>query len=286
MLILGRFCPSFVPSAPSDSRIGVIAPNGSKGVRKAVGNFLGHRCGSLDCHGQTGKICASGAARHAARGDVRSASAHRAAGALPKKAPSDVSLHRRPEPTVMGEVVANHAATGLHAHPRPQHGGPEGGKLFVPERSGRLPDLLAQRTDDSTACNNAFESPTFPATWTMRCASLPLFLGATRLRERRLSPSTFEEDAPTSDKTSADRNPEPGDSATTEQSRCDHTVAINPRACRFWVTSRGADLAVVGGRTTSKLGSLARRWLRPPRTARTRTAPTFRVARCRRKMPR
>jgi hypothetical protein len=36
-------------SAPSDSRIGVDAPD--RAQFDDVGNFLDHRCGSLDCHG-------------------------------------------------------------------------------------------------------------------------------------------------------------------------------------------------------------------------------------------
>src|SRR5579864_6963868 len=42
-------------SVPSDARIGVDAPSGSEQDFGPVAGFLGHRCGTLDCHGQTGR---------------------------------------------------------------------------------------------------------------------------------------------------------------------------------------------------------------------------------------
>jgi hypothetical protein len=42
-------------SVPSDARIGMDEPSGSEAQFGLVGNFLDHRCGSLDCHGQVGR---------------------------------------------------------------------------------------------------------------------------------------------------------------------------------------------------------------------------------------
>ncbi len=42
-------------SVPSDARIGVDAPSGSEQDFRPVAKFLNHRCGTLDCHGQTGR---------------------------------------------------------------------------------------------------------------------------------------------------------------------------------------------------------------------------------------
>jgi hypothetical protein len=42
-------------AVPSDLRIGVDAPDGSEAGFRPVAEFLDHRCGSLDCHGQMGR---------------------------------------------------------------------------------------------------------------------------------------------------------------------------------------------------------------------------------------
>jgi hypothetical protein len=42
-------------SVPADARFGVDAPSGSEQQFGPVADFLGHRCGTLDCHGQTGR---------------------------------------------------------------------------------------------------------------------------------------------------------------------------------------------------------------------------------------
>jgi hypothetical protein len=42
-------------SVPADARIGVDAPSDSVSQWQPVARFLGHRCGSLDCHGQMGR---------------------------------------------------------------------------------------------------------------------------------------------------------------------------------------------------------------------------------------
>jgi hypothetical protein len=157
-------------SAPSDSRIGVIAPNASEeAFGKPVGNFLGHRCGSLDCHGQPGR-------------NLRVWSCEGM-----RFSPNDVSICKRSlggastteaehqatyrsivglEPAAMSEVVANHGRDpelltfirkprGTEAH--------KGGTLFVPgdDQDVCVTSWLSGRTN-LTACNAAFENPVFP----------------------------------------------------------------------------------------------------------------------------
>ncbi len=39
-------------AVPADARIGIDAPNGSEAQFGPVGDYLDHRCGSIDCHGQ------------------------------------------------------------------------------------------------------------------------------------------------------------------------------------------------------------------------------------------
>ena len=42
-------------TVPSDLRVGLDAPNSSEQDFGPVGDYLDHRCGSLDCHGQIGR---------------------------------------------------------------------------------------------------------------------------------------------------------------------------------------------------------------------------------------
>jgi hypothetical protein len=42
-------------TVPSDLRIGLDAPNGSEQEFGPVADYLDHRCGTLDCHGQIGR---------------------------------------------------------------------------------------------------------------------------------------------------------------------------------------------------------------------------------------
>ncbi len=42
-------------TVPSDARVGLDAPNSSEQEFGPVADYLDHRCGSLDCHGQVGR---------------------------------------------------------------------------------------------------------------------------------------------------------------------------------------------------------------------------------------
>jgi hypothetical protein len=157
-------------SAPSDDRIGVIAPNGSEeAFGLPVGNFLGHRCGSLDCHGQPGRNMRVWGCEGMRLSPNDVSICKRSLGGQSTTEAEHQATYRSVvglEPTVMSEVVANHGKNpelltlirkprGLESH--------KGGTLFVPgdDQDVCLTSWLSGRTN-VTACNNAFESPVFP----------------------------------------------------------------------------------------------------------------------------
>lgn len=156
-------------SVPADARIGVDAPNESEAQFGIVGDFLDHRCGSLDCHGQTGRnlriwgcegmrldphaipVCS------APQGGSQTTTAEHQATYR-----SLVGL----EPTVMSEVVGGHGvhpelltfvrkARGLETH--------KGGALIVPgdPQDVCITSWLAGQTEIA-ACGNAIGFPQFP----------------------------------------------------------------------------------------------------------------------------
>ncbi|HEY5145817.1 MAG TPA: hypothetical protein VII82_03590 [Polyangiaceae bacterium] len=156
-------------SVPADARIGIDAPSGSEDEFGIVGDYLDHRCGSLDCHGQVGRnlriwgcegmrldphavpICSVPQGGSSTTPDEHQATYR-----------SLVGL----EPTVMSEVVAGHGlhpelltfvrkARGLEAH--------KGGTLIVAgdDQDVCITSWLAGQTD-ITACANALGFPIFP----------------------------------------------------------------------------------------------------------------------------
>ena len=165
-LLLSASC----STAPSDARIGVIGPNSSeKAFGIPVGNFLGHRCGTLDCHGQPGRNLRiwSCEGMRLSPGDV--SICKRAQGGRTTTEEEHLATYRSIvglEPAIMSEVVANHGqdpelltfirkARGVESH--------KGGALFVPgdDQDVCVTSWLSGRTN-LTACNNAFEQPVFP----------------------------------------------------------------------------------------------------------------------------
>jgi len=156
-------------SVPADQRIGIDAPSGSEDQFGIVGDYLDHRCGSLDCHGQPGRnlriwgcdgmrldphafpIC-----NVAQGGSFTTVAEHQATYR------SLVGL----EPTVMSAVVSGHGvhpelltfvrkARGLEAH--------KGGTLITPgdDQDVCISSWLAGQTD-STSCGNALGYPMYP----------------------------------------------------------------------------------------------------------------------------
>jgi hypothetical protein len=171
-LALGLMVPVAIVSCsavPSDARIGIDAPNGSEEEFGIVGDYLDHRCGSLDCHGQPGRnlriwgcegmrldphdvpLCS------VPQGGSQTTSAEHQATYR-----SLVGL----EPAVMSTVVEGHGAhpelltfvrkaRGLEAH--------KGGVLIAPgdDQDVCVTSWLAGATD-VIACANAIGYPAFP----------------------------------------------------------------------------------------------------------------------------
>jgi hypothetical protein len=154
--------------APSDARIGIFAPDGSDPVFGPVADYLGHRCGTGDCHGDVHRnlrIYSCYGMRGAVT-DVVECSSRR--GGRPTTANEHALTYRSLvglEPTVMSEVVLGggldpelltfyRKARGLESH--------DGGQLIV---AGDAQDVcvsswLAGRTNLG-ACTDALAFPAF-----------------------------------------------------------------------------------------------------------------------------
>jgi hypothetical protein len=124
-------------AVPADSRIGVVAPVDGAPFQP-VADYLGFRCGSLDCHGQPGRNmriwgCAG------MRFNPNDISFCGGTGRMPNTTPDEYEATYRSvvglEPTLMSTVVAGHGehpelltmvrkARGLEAH--------KGGVLITP----------------------------------------------------------------------------------------------------------------------------------------------------------
>lgn len=166
-LLLSTAC----STAPSDARIGVVAPNSSEAAfGQPVGNFLGHRCGTLDCHGQPGRNLRIWGCEGMRLSPADVSICKRTQGGRSTTPEEHLATYRSIvglEPTVMSEVVANHGrdpelltfirkARGVESH--------KGGALFVPgdDQDVCVTSWLSGQTN-LTACNNAFAQPDFPS---------------------------------------------------------------------------------------------------------------------------
>jgi hypothetical protein len=156
-------------SGVTQERIGIVAPSESEDQFGPVANFLDHRCGSLDCHGQTGRNLRIWGCEgmRLDPGDISSCSA--LLGGRPTTVAEHQSTYRSLvglEPTVMSLVVEDHGqqperltfirkARGTEPH--------EGGALITPgdDQDVCITSWLAGSTD-TMACANAFTFPAFP----------------------------------------------------------------------------------------------------------------------------
>jgi hypothetical protein len=156
--------------APSDDRIGILAPTSAEKAFGSVANLLEHRCGSLDCHGQpTRNLRIYGCeGMRLSPGDV--SICNRTKGGRQTTPDEHQATYRSLvglEPTVMSEVVANQGrdpelltfvrkARGTESH--------KGGMLFTPgdDQDNCVTSWLAGRTN-LTACGNALKIPSFPS---------------------------------------------------------------------------------------------------------------------------
>lgn len=167
--LLPAVAASSCSTVPADARIGIDAPSGSEEQFGSVADYLDHRCGSLDCHGQMDRnlriwgcegmrldphaipVCAAPLG-----GSLTTPAEHQATYR------SLVGL----EPTVMSAVVDGHGAhpelltfvrkaIGLEAH--------KGGTLITPgdDQWVCVTSWLTGQTD-TEACDNAIGYPMFP----------------------------------------------------------------------------------------------------------------------------
>jgi hypothetical protein len=156
-------------SGVAEQRIGIVAPSEAEGQFGPVANYLDHRCGSLDCHGQMGRNLRIWGCEgmRLQDGDVPSCSL------LLGGRPTTVDEHQATyrslvglEPTVMSLVVEDHGqqperltfvrkARGTESH--------AGGALIVPgdDQDVCITSWLAGSTN-VMACANAFTFPAFP----------------------------------------------------------------------------------------------------------------------------
>ena len=152
-------------SVPTDTRIGVDAPNGSEAQFGPVANYLDQRCGTLDCHGQSGRnlrIWGCDGMR-LEPGDVPLCT-------VKTTTPAEHQATYRSlvglEPTVMSYVVDHHGqdpelltfvrkARGTESH--------KGGTLITPgDAQDKCITSWLTGSTDTASCRAAIAIPAFP----------------------------------------------------------------------------------------------------------------------------
>jgi hypothetical protein len=158
--------------APSDSRIGIAAPDESQFAQPpgaSVSDFLDHRCGTLDCHGQVGRNLRIWGCEGMRLDPNDISNCNRMLGGKVTTAAEYDATYRSLvalEPTVMSQVIASggqdpelltfvRKARGLESH--------KGGTLITPgdDQDTCITSWLAGKTN-TTACTNALGYPMFP----------------------------------------------------------------------------------------------------------------------------
>jgi hypothetical protein len=150
-------------------RVGIVAPSEAEDQFGPVGDYLEHRCGSLDCHGQVGRNLRVWGCEGLRLDPSDFPSCNRLIGGRPTTVAEHQATYRSLvglEPTVMTLVEQDHGqdpdrltflrkALGLEPH--------EGGALIEPgdDQDVCLTSWLAGNTD-ATACANADTLPAFP----------------------------------------------------------------------------------------------------------------------------
>jgi hypothetical protein len=154
----------------AQQQVGIDAPSDSEQQFAPVGDYLDHRCGSLDCHGQVGRNLRIWGCEGMRLDPTYISSCNRLiSGGGPTTRAEHLATYRSLvglEPNVMTAVVEGHAvdpelltfmrkATGLESH--------TGGQLIDvgDEQYVCLVSWLAGDTD-ATACTNADSNPPFP----------------------------------------------------------------------------------------------------------------------------
>jgi hypothetical protein len=157
-------------TVPSDLRIGMDEPNASEAEFAPVANFLDHRCGSLDCHGQIGRNLrifgcegmrldltdipqCSRLLGGRATTPAEHQATYRSLVGLEPTLMSFVVDHRGQDPELLTFV---RKARGTESH--------KGGALITPgdPQDNCITSWLAGNTD-TTACASAIGFPVFPS---------------------------------------------------------------------------------------------------------------------------
>lgn len=156
-------------AVPGAGRVGIDAPNGSEGQFGLVADYLDHRCGSLDCHGQVGRNLRIWGCE-GMRLDPKAIPVCSVPLGGSQTSPAEHQATYRSvvglEPAVMTKVVDGNGAnpelltfvrkpTGLEAH--------KGGTLITPgdDQWVCITSWLAGQTEES-ACAKAISYPMFP----------------------------------------------------------------------------------------------------------------------------
>jgi hypothetical protein len=153
---------------PGDTRIGIVAPSAAESEFGPVADFLDHRCGTLDCHGQVGRNLRIWGCEgmRLAETDVPQCSRALGSPTTPEEHQATYRSLVGLEPGPMSAVVESHGqdpqlltfvrkARGVETH--------KGGTLIVPgdPQDQCITSWLAGSTDTS-ACAAAIGYPMFP----------------------------------------------------------------------------------------------------------------------------
>jgi hypothetical protein len=156
-------------SGVQQEQIGIDAPSDSEQEFGPVGDYLEHRCGSLDCHGQVGRNLRIWGCEGMRLDPTDIPSCNRLLGGRPTTPQEHQATYRSLvglEPNVMSAVVEGHGqdpelltfmrkATGLEAH--------AGGQLIAQgdDQYDCIVSWLAGNTD-LAECAMAISNPKFP----------------------------------------------------------------------------------------------------------------------------
>jgi hypothetical protein len=156
-------------SSVQQQRIGIDAPSGSEAEFGTVADYLEHRCGSLDCHGQADRNLRIWGCEGMRLDPSDIPSCNRLLGGRPTTTDEHQATYRSLvglEPSVMTEVVQDHGqdpelltfvrkAIGTEPH--------AGGQLITPgdAQDVCITSWLAGDTN-TTACIAAVSNPAFP----------------------------------------------------------------------------------------------------------------------------
>jgi hypothetical protein len=156
-------------SGVKEERIGIDAPSGSEQQFGPVADFLEHRCGSLDCHGEVGRNLRVWGCEGMRLDAADIPSCNRLIGGRPTTPDEHQATYRSLvglEPATMSQVVENggkdpdlltfvRKAIGLEGH--------AGGVLIAPgDSQDQCIVSWLQGSTDSDACVQAVLQPTFP----------------------------------------------------------------------------------------------------------------------------